>query len=77
MKSFSFSIVAISLAVSGIAASSLAQMSKASMARQVEVHAFKCEAGDSAACRRLVLVTRGQCAGPEGSGCHYTLEIIK
>ena len=77
MKTFSFSIVAISLAISGIAAGGLSQMSRASIRHQVEAIGIQCDDGDPAACRKLALVTGGQCAAPEGSGCRYTMEMLK
>jgi len=34
-----------------------------------------CEAGQAEACELLVAETGGQCAGPEGSGCRYGLDM--
>lgn len=42
-----------------------------------EVLGARCEAGSVAHCEELATVTNGQCAGPQGSGCRYTLEIVQ
>jgi len=36
-----------------------------------------CEAGEEEACRLLAIETKGQCAGPAGSGCQYDSTIVK
>lgn len=35
-----------------------------------------CEQGNAQACKQLVKLTGGQCAGPEGSGCQFSLELV-
>jgi len=78
MKSFSVtSFLAAVLALSGVFAGNLVQLSRASIDSQVEAIGAQCDEGDQSACRKLALVTGGQCAGPAGSGCRYTLEIVK
>ena len=36
-----------------------------------------CDAGEPEACRLLAVETRGQCAGPAGSGCQYDSTTMK
>ena len=76
MKTVPFSLVAVTLAIAGIFAATLGdQVSRASIAMQVDHLGEQCDAGIVAACERLVLVTGGQCAGPQGSGCRYELGV--
>lgn len=37
---------------------------------------LECEQGVPGACERLVELTDGQCAGPVGSGCMFSLEVL-
>ena len=36
----------------------------------------QCEGGHQESCRALVTETAGNCAGPTGSGCRYSLEVV-
>ena len=79
MKPIHSTLIAVTLAAAGMFATGVAgsQISRASIDLQMERLAERCEAGISPACKHLVLVTNGQCAGPVGSGCRHTLEIRK
>lgn len=75
MRSIPFSLVAITIAASGLFAGTLAsQASRVAMDLQMERLGARCDAGIVKACEHLVFVTGGQCAGPAWSGCRYGLE---
>lgn len=42
----------------------------------VELLGERCEAGSLESCQELAAATEGQCAGPQGSGCRYSLQIV-
>ena len=79
MKPIHSTLIAVTLAAAGMLSTGIAgvRASRASIDMQMERLAERCEAGISPACKHLAFVTNGQCAGPAGSGCRYTLEIRK
>lgn len=47
------------------------EVKQQAMEVQTERLGAYCDAGLESACRELVEITGGQCAGPQGSGCGY------
>ena len=41
-----------------------------------ELLGARCEQGDRGACQELVVATKGQCSGPDGSGCQFSLAVM-
>lgn len=79
MKPLYTALIAVTLAATGVVATGIAgsRISQASLDKQMERLGSRCDEGNVLACERLALVTDGQCAGPAGSGCRYTLEVRK
>ena len=79
MKPIHSTLIAVALATAGIFSTGITGLhaSRVSIDMQTERLAERCEAGISPACKHLAFVTNGQCAGPDGSGCRYTLETRK
>jgi hypothetical protein len=42
---------------------------------RVRTYSAWCEAGEEEACRLLAIETKGQCAGPQGSGCQFNSNV--
>ena len=79
MKPIHSTLIAVTLAAAGMFSTVIAgsRASQASLDMQMERLGSRCDAGILQACKHLALVTGGQCAGPDNSGCRYTLEARK